>query len=281
MIFKLIQYILSNYKTMKKIQQILKYSSFFLIILLLLGSCKKNDKPVIIAISKAYPNIKANMCVKWLSRNDNTIEFVNMYTLSTDSVEDVLKKCSGLLLTGGADVFPGRYGKIDDTARCGSFDLRRDTLEFELINIALKNKIPVLGICRGEQILNVAMDGSLIIDIPTDVDTIVKHRCKNVSKCMHNINIRKSSFLYDLYNNDSIIVNSNHHQAIEKLADSFKIMARANDSIIEGIQWKNPTNKSFLMAVQFHPEVMDTLNILANNIAKKFIAEAKKYSKNH
>lgn len=258
----------------------LKHLSLLLIILLLAASCKKNDKPVIIAISKAGPNIKTNACVKWLSRSDNSLKFVNMYAVNSDSADNIFKNCSGLLLTGGADVFPGRYGKINDTARCGSFDLRRDSLEFRLIKLALKNKIPILGICRGEQILNVAMGGSLFIDIPTDVDTIIKHRLKDVSKCKHNINLRKSSFLYDLYKNDSIIVTSNHHQAIENLADSFKIMAKANDSIIEGIQWKNPANKSFLMAVQFHPETMDSLNIMANNIAEKFIAEAKKYNKN-
>ncbi len=190
-----------------------------------------------------------------------------------------LEKCSALLLTGGLDVYPGRYGKEYDTSRCKT-DPHRDSVEFALIKKAVKMKLPILGICRGEEILNVAMGGSLIVDIPQDYDTIIKHRCNDHSSCLHEINIIPGTFLFEIGKVYIDTVNSFHHQAVDRLAKYFKVAARSNDGLIEAYEWKNPENKPFLLAVQFHPEQLDTNNKLSTPIATYFINEAKKYKAN-
>lgn len=258
---------------------LLVFTALSLFSFLISCSSFKRDKSVRIAISKSVSNKNYGAYGKWLKVADSTVECVDMYHINRDLALELLKNCSALLLTGGPDVFPGTYGKIDDTSRCGKFDLKRDTLEFALIKEAVKRKMPIIGICRGEQILNVAMGGSLIIDIPTDYGTLVKHRCKNSNNCFHKVQIVHNSLLNKICKVNSGVVNSNHHQAVDRLAYCFKVMARANDSLIESFGWKNPENKSFLLAVQWHPERLNAANSLSFPIAKQFIREAKKYSR--
>lgn len=249
----------------------LRFSILLIASLSLLAISCSNNNTVKIALSHS-----ADSYVNWIKNADSTIVCIDLYNLSIDSATEVLQNCSGLLLTGGADVSPVRYNNASDTSRC-SMNLRRDSLEFALIDIALKHKIPIMGICRGEQILNVALGGSLIVDIPSDYGTSVIHRKKDTYKCFHNINVKKTSLLYKLSKADSGIVNSNHHQGIDILSDKLNIVARTNDSLPEAVEWKNPIGKSFLMAVQWHPERLDRDNILSLPIAKKFIDEVKKY----
>ncbi len=210
----------------------------------------------------------------WIKRFDDNAEFYNLYSMGTDSAMGVLENCDGLILTGGEDIFPAFYNKIEDTVLCGSFDIYRDSLEFAAIELALKLKIPILGICRGEQILNVSQDGSLYADIPTKFDTTVTHRQKDWKNCYHEVNIIGMSKLAGISGLNNGIVNSNHHQGINKLGKNLKITAYTTDSLPEAIEWENCGNKGFLMAVQWHPERMDTLHPLSAPIAKEFLREA-------
>ncbi|MBI9035646.1 MAG: gamma-glutamyl-gamma-aminobutyrate hydrolase family protein, partial [Bacteroidales bacterium] len=105
---------------------------------------EKNAK-ILIAISKDYPKQdQPSNYHQWLLNSDSSIEVVNLYNYSIDSAMIMLEKCSGLLLSGGADVFPGRYNKTEDTTRCGEFDLHRDSIEFASIAKALKQEIPIM-----------------------------------------------------------------------------------------------------------------------------------------
>jgi len=254
----------------------------FILLLLLIAfsfnSCNVEKEKIVIAISKATPVKYYGNYPKWIHKADSEVQIINMYELGLDSALKVLDNCDGLLITGGADVYPGWYNKLADTARCGSFDFYRDSLEISLIKKAIKKEMPLVGVCRGEQIINVALGGSLIIDIPSDHDTIVKHRIKDWRNCYHSVVLVNNSFLERVCNPTKYQVNSNHHQAIDRLAVNLKASAFSKDGIIEAVEWKEQKEKGFLLAVQWHPERLDSVNAsLSLPIIREFIIEASKY----
>jgi len=250
----------------------------FLLAAFLFTNCSKKDDKLIIAISKAKPIGSYGKYTEWIHHADSDAEIINMYEMGLDSALQILDNCDGLLITGGEDVFPGRYGKIADTARCGGFDLYRDSLEIQLIKKAIDLKMPLFGICRGEQIINVTLGGSLIIDIPSDWDTIVKHRLPNWKVSYHNVDIIESSLIAKISASNEGIVNSSHHQAIDKLAATLKATAYADDRIIEAVEWKKAKDKGFLLAFQWHPERLDSANAeLSLPFAREFIMQARDY----
>ncbi len=246
----------------------------FVFILLVLQSCcfPPEVEPLTIAISKESKNYPA-----WLSRYEDNIIYKNLYTMGIDSALKVLDNSDGLLLTGGEDIYPAYYNQIDDTALCGSFDRYRDSLEFALIERAVINKIPILGVCRGQQILNVSLGGSLYVDIPTEYDTTVIHQQEDWRNCYHNVYIVDSTLLLDLSGVHYGQVTSNHHQGIKDKAVDLKISAYSSDSLPEAIEWSSKGEKGFLLAVQWHPERMDTAHLLSAPIARKFLNEAWSY----
>ena len=255
-----------------------KYLIYTLILSLffVFSSCEQTkNHSITIAISKAKPEAFYGKYSEWLLKGNPDVILINMYELGVDSALKVLAHCDGLLVTGGADVYPGWYGKLADTARCGSFDFYRDSLEIELITQAIKTKMPLVGVCRGEQILNVTLGGSLIIDIPSDHDTMIKHRLVDWENCYHPVELLDHSMLQSICQPNDLLVNSNHHQAVDVLSKQLSVAAYAPDGIVEAVEWKNPEGKGFLLAVQWHPERLDTVNAaLSMPICKKFLAEA-------
>ena len=246
---------------------------------LIFSSCStEKSKRIRIAISKEKSETSSTKYADWLLRHDSTVEYYYMYPLGIDSALKILRTCNGLLVTGGEDVFPGNYGKIDDTSRCGTFDLYRDSLEFALIELAIENDIPIFGVCRGEQILNISLGGTLYIDIPTDFDSTVTHRQPNWEIGYHPIRLVKNSALQKICrstNHGDVV--SSHHQGIEILGTGLQISAYSADNLPEAIEWSDTINHPYLMAVQWHPEAMDTLHPLSAPLAKKFLMEASKY----
>jgi putative glutamine amidotransferase len=241
---------------MTKIAPSFRLILVFLITVFLLSACSEQEEPLKIALSKGYPYDSYKNYYDWVATGDSTIIVEDMYNQALDSALKMLEECSALLLSGGADIYPGRYGKETDLERCGSINYKRDTLEFALIKKAMEMEIPIFGICRGQQMLNVAMGGSLYIDIPTDYDTIIKHREPSTYDCFHDVYIEpgtKLSWATGIVKGNT---NSNHHQAINSIADIFKVAAKSEDGLIEAIEWKDPEEKAFLMAVQWHPERM-------------------------
>ncbi|MCD4772069.1 MAG: gamma-glutamyl-gamma-aminobutyrate hydrolase family protein [Bacteroidales bacterium] len=247
----------------------------------LLNSCieNKTPKPLRIAISKAKPIEYYGAYSKWIKNIDSTTICIDMYHIPLDSALLLMNDCAGLLITGGSDVHPAWYGQACDTIKCGTIDLKRDTLEFALIKKALEMNMPMVGICRGEQILNVALGGSLIVDIPIDYDTVVVHRCDDPYNYRHAIFVNNNSLLFELSGTSKGLTNSNHHQAVNKLAGDLKISARTADSLVEAVEWKNPDNKAFLIAVQWHPERLHDTNRLSFPIAEGFINSAREFQK--
>ena len=219
-----------------------------LLILLAAGACQSPSEKPVILVSKEYGNTFMN----WLSRADNTIERINMYTVRADSIAYYLSLADGIIISGGPDINPAIFGKAQDTSRCGPIDHRRDTLELHMIQYAMENDIPLLCICRGHQILNAANGGSLIIDIPSDYDTTISHRTDG----KHMIRVVDGTILSGIVDPDSGLVNSRHHQAVERIAPGFRASAFAPDGIIEAIEPVNPEDHPFIMGLQWHPETM-------------------------
>ena len=264
---------------MKKVYYPMISGFVALFVLLQFSGCHNNDdQQVVIAISKGIPDSHYGAYGKWIEKNGPEVQWVDLYTLPFDSALIMFENCSGLLLSGGPDVYPGRYNKAYDSSRCGSFDLRRDTLEFALISIALNRNIPILGICRGQQIMNVALGGSLIVDIPSDFISDVKHRDEDGNACFHQVTIFEGSRLNEITGQQNGLVNSSHHQAVDRLADAFVVTARGEDGLIEAIEWKDPIDKPFFVGVQWHPERLTKNESLSVPIALEFIKEAIKYN---
>ncbi len=211
---------------------------------------------------------------KWLLRQDPDLRFINMYNLPADSVAYFLAKADGFLMTGGEDIYPGRYGKEKDTVDCGEFDLRRDSLEFRLLDAAFRRKKPVFGVCRGLQLVNVYFGGSLIVDIPSShLGTKVQHRQEG--PVYHSVLVYAGSDLKQISASDSGMVLSNHHQGIEFLGKGLQPMAGTKDGLIEAITQIGKPRLPFLMAVQWHPERMEPENKLSATLAEAFIKACK------
>jgi putative glutamine amidotransferase len=249
---------------------------FILTLVILVSQGCSRSVPCKIGISKASPNYE-----HWLKRADSSVVLVNLFALPIDSAVMELSRCDGLLLTGGEDVYPAWYGKESDTGRCTEMSPYRDSLDMALIARALDLKMPVFGICRGHQILNVYLGGTLIIDIPSDYPSAIIHQCDDWQHCFHNAVVKQNSLLSSTSSCDSISVTTNHHQAIDKLSPLLSVNARSNDDLAEGIEWLHPEGKSFLMGVQWHPERMDKSNPLSGPLADEFIKQSISFSTHH
>jgi putative glutamine amidotransferase len=253
-------------------------SKTFLILLIsacfifLLG-CKttKIETPLRVALSSGSENY-----VNWIHRADTLVEIVDLREMQVDSAIKLLGNCDAILFTGGEDVVPTYYGKETDSARCET-NPARDSLEFALIKESFRLQLPVFGVCRGQQILNVALGGTLIVDIPTDHPGEVAHRCEDYLHCFHTVTAVTGSWLQNIAKSDTGMVTTNHHQAVEKPASGIRIAAWSCDSIPEAIEWEKPSEKPFLMAVQWHPERMDTLSPFSMPLMKAFIEAASVY----
>jgi putative glutamine amidotransferase len=165
---------------------------------------------------------------------------------------EILDNCDGLMLSGGTDVDPKIFGEVPHTA-LGRVDGPRDPFEITLAREAVRRDMPVLGICRGLQVLNVAQGGTLIQDIPSDVAGAVVHEAgENRVEVAHEVVIEPGSRLASLLSTTRVGVNSFHHQAAKRLGEGLVVSATSpEDNIIEGLEMRGRT---FVVAVQWHPE---------------------------
>jgi putative glutamine amidotransferase len=249
----------------------------FLITFILVITLEYSYGQLRIAVSKTSESYET-----WLHKADPDAVIVNMYGMTVDSALFVLSTCHGLLLTGGEDVNPAYYGKLNELSKCEEIDDYRDSLELALINRALLVRMPIFGICRGEQILNVALGGTLLTDIPTDVGKQVAHRCPPGSQdCLHNVKVDKQSELFQLTSLENGTVNSFHHQAVDMIAPGMKISALSDNGVAEAIEREMPLGKSFIMGVQWHPEALSKNPGLSKPLADNFLDQVGKYKQDH
>ncbi|WP_302821556.1 gamma-glutamyl-gamma-aminobutyrate hydrolase family protein [Fusobacterium ulcerans] len=163
-------------------------------------------------------------------------------------------RLDGIIFSGGADVAPRFYGE-DPGLQIPGIDTKRDIMEFELLEEAVKRKIPVLGICRGHQLINVAFDGTLYQDIDTEVQSAMGHHPSQISRdeLFHSVSIKKESVLHDIFGDEKIYVNSFHHQAVKKLGRGLKATAFSCEGIVEAFETVD-MNERFVLGIQWHPE---------------------------
>ena len=173
---------------------------------------------------------------------------------STDAAAAVLDSVGGLVLTGGEDVDPARYGE-QRSEKVRSVNAARDATEAALIEEARARGTPVLAICRGIQILNVALGGTLVQDIPSQCETTIDHDEEGARNSRtHEVAIEPGSIIAKAVGTDHLSVNSFHHQSVKRVADGMRVTARSPDGVIEGIE--STDDDWWVMAVQWHPEEM-------------------------
>lgn len=167
------------------------------------------------------------------------------------SIEQVVGMAHGLLLTGGEDVDPARYGQAPHP-ELGTVNAARDTAEFTALEAALRRGIPVLAICRGVQLLNVAMGGTLYQDIPSQLGGDLLHeQGAPWTDRWHHADVVPGSGLEAIFGTGELFINSFHHQAVERVAPGLRATVHAEDGVVEGVEG---TEHPWLYGVQWHPE---------------------------
>lgn len=222
-----------------------------------------------IAISK--PERKLEIYLHWLDHFKVNYDVLD-YEKNKEDLSR-LDECAGLILPGGVDVYPELYCDWDTPERKGTYIPERDGFELNLLEKALHNRIPVFGICRGLQVMNVFFRGNLIFDIE-DIRKVNHRKIAHGVDRMHNIFVYKDTLLYDILNEDKAMVNSAHHQSADRLGEGLMINSKSEDGIVEGIEYADKSDKPFFLGVQWHPERLKDVNDPASkNLLDKFISE--------
>lgn len=170
-----------------------------------------------------------------------------------ESLRKQVKLCDGFVFVGGPDIDPARYGEKAN-AMVSALLPRREEYDFALVREVLAARKPFLGICLGCQEINVALGGTLIQDIASEVPAATAHRCVQASYCtMHDVKVEEDTILRRLLGVPSLAVNSSHHQAVKKPAGQLRISAYSEDGIIETLEMRD---YPFGLAIQWHPELL-------------------------
>jgi putative glutamine amidotransferase len=178
----------------------------------------------------------------------------------------------GLCFTGGADVDPATYGRSDAASLC-EIDRRRDRIERLLIESWREHLIPMLAICRGEQLLNVLEGGTLIPDLGS-FNAVHRGDSEEGGDRRHPVAIVPGSLLAHIAGGVTGEVNSSHHQAVDRIARTMAVNATAPDGTIEAFERRDPADQPFLLAVQWHPERMRLEEPLGGDVLRAFVRAA-------
>ena len=214
------------------------------------------DKPVI-GVTPLYDDERESI---WMLpgyvdalKSYGALPLILPFTSSDADIAQLVDMCDGILFTGGHDVDPVLYEERK-SPKCGEVSTQRDKLEFALLQRALMIDLPVLGICRGAQFINVCLGGTLYQDIPSQLPSAVQHHmAPPYDRPCHEVSLVPGTPLYYLLKATKLQVNSYHHQGIRDLSFQLSPMAYAPDSLIEA--FFHPM-KSFTWGVQWHPEFL-------------------------
>lgn len=195
--------------------------------------------------------------------------------LSHDDLEKQAHSLDAILLPGSsADVDSSRY-RSSRGPHTADPDSTRDATDLSLLQHCFSEEKPILAICYGIQILNVYLGGSLIQDIPSEVQTKIEHAAKKgQTERFHDLRINEGSRIASFAGKSKTRVNSSHHQAIHEPGRGLRITARADDSIVEAVEWEGDSN--WVIGVQWHPERMTDDDSFSKRLFEEFVAAAGK-----
>lgn len=196
--------------------------------------------------------------------------------IERSALEQLCGLLDGLLLSGGEDVAPTLYGE-EQLPECGEADPERDSLEWALARLALERDLPVFGICRGMQMLNVAAGGTLYQDVPSQRPASQRHEWSDSPRDLraHEIAITPGSRLAQILGSERAAVNSLHHQAVARPGADVAITAVAPDGVAEALEIGG---RAYALAVQYHPEELYTDDEASRKLFAAFVQAAEAYA---
>lgn len=243
------------------------------------------DKPIIL-ISTGKQNRSARHNEQQAVNTGCNIDYVNAVVLAggapvmlpriidAAAIRSIAKLAHGIIFTGGGDVVSLNYGEEPHPTSKWT-DPSRDTMELELAGAAKELHVPVLGICRGIQILNVAAGGTLIQDIPSQVPEACQHYTDGLDPIRaHNVDVAEGSLAADVLGATRLRVNSYHHQCVDEVGDGLRVTARAFDGVAEAME---ATDGRRLLAVQWHPEELAAEDSQCLALFKWIVEEARQF----
>ena len=202
---------------------------------------------------------------------NNGIPYIIPIIYDDELIKQQVINIDALILSGGHDVNSLMWGE-EPHNKLEAILPKRDEFDMKLLKYALAMKKPILGICRGQQIINVVEGGTLYQDLSLVEESYIKHNQKYLpSIATHTINIKKGTKLYNIIGEEEILVNSFHHMAVNKVAEGYIVSAISKDGIIEGIE---KTGDDFIIAVQWHPEMMTKESDTMRRIFKALVKSA-------
>ena len=183
-------------------------------------------------------------------------------------LEELVSVCHGFVFSGGEDIDPRHYGE-EALPACGEIAPRRDTFDLRLFHKVFPTGKPILGICRGEQLINVALGGTLWQDLPSQTPSPILHKQPQGDFAhSHCVELLPDAILAAITGKTRIAANSFHHQAIKDLGHGLAVVARADDGIIEAV---HHTTHPFLLALQWHPERLCDIDVDARALFRAFL----------
>lgn len=248
-----------------------------------------NRKPIILTTSfadenyekKDFEHISVKRPYIECLHAAGAIPLIVPFQPADENLRALAEMADGLLLPGGDDVHPRHYGTEDVHESSGPFSAERDEMEIALAKFFIACGKPVFGICRGVQVLNVALGGTLYQDIRSEIGTSVRHEYDaSVSKILrytedaHEVYLLEDTALASFFGREKIVTNSLHHQAVKEVAPILRMSAVAEDGIIEGIESKD-LNGSWILGVQWHPETIVQEHPEQAVLFEKFVEAAK------
>jgi putative glutamine amidotransferase len=206
--------------------------------------------------------------------NAGGLPIIIPHSRSRTQIRHLLRRIDGLLISGGGfDIDPTYYGE-QPLAKLGKLNPQRTFAELESIAFGLDRDLPMFGICGGAQAINVALGGSLYQDIATQLPAALTHQQEEHSDNKgHVVEVARGTLLYKICGRQRLEVNTTHHQAIRELGTGVAINATAPDGVIEGIESKK---HSFVLGLQWHPEVLARREIIQRKIFASFVSACKR-----